>query len=825
MTTLSKVIENDRMQNILSEFSRLGDRCYLENAGASLYPQSLPLRVNQDLMKNVYMNPHTDKDTKDCIEQIRSSILRHFNTDSSNYSVIFTSGTTQALKLVVESFQFAFDQNEVLNCGSFVYLRDNHTSVLGLRELATEKNADIIHICHDDFLKALNPTEVTPSNSRKESYKNDGNTLLVYPAQSNFNGFKYPINCIQNIKDGCLNSYIKKHLCKVNCNWYVLLDAASYISTNKLDLSVNQPDFVCLSFYKIFGYPTGLGALLVKNTSINVLNEKKYFGGGTVDIVLSSEDYHVKKKVLHERFEDGTLPFLSIIALKHCFDTLNELIPRVISEDFMDTISYHTFYLAKDLYKQLNQLEHRNGNKAAIFYMDSDFTDIKKQGGIVTFSLMREDGSHIGYSEFQHMADLFNISVRTGCFCNSGSCQRHLNATNKEMKDMYKAGHKCGDEIDLVNGRPTGAIRVSFGYYNTFKDVDKLILMICRCFVKTKLKKPSRTMKHYKIGESKQKKCNEESMRLLSDDYYKKIAIIQEPSPFESEVSLKEIAIFPIKSCGAFKVNSSWKIGPKGFEYDREWMIVKDNGVCLTQKQNTRMCMIRPTIDLHNRWLILECKGMPTISVSLDQTANKQKNAMFCQSKVCTDIVCGYDCGDEVADWISNALEVSFLRLIRQSNDDVRVQKKKGEGDKNLLSLSNQAQYLLINKATVRWLSDKIQDPSFQDSVEELTDRFRGNIVIDTDQELAERDWHRVIIGKHEFKVDGQCSRCQMVCIDQKTGEKTVEPLRTISEQFGGKLRFGIYLSYIGPVDGSRDRLLKLNSPVKPIINDDDISR
>lgn len=64
-----------------------------------------------------------------------------------------------------------------------------------------------------------------------------------------------------------------------------------------------------------------------------------------------------------------------------------------------------------------------------------------------------------------------------------------------------------------------------------------------------------------------------------------------------------------------------------------------------------------------------------------------------------------------------------------------------------------------------------------------------------------------------------------MVCIDQQTGEKTVEPLRTISEQFSGKLRFGIYLSYVGAADGSKDRFLQIYSPVKPIINDDDISR
>lgn len=254
--------------------------------------------MNEDLLNNVYMNPHSDKYTKDCIEQIRCLILRHFKTDSSNYSVIFTSGSTQALKLVVESFQFAQDQND---CGSFVYLRDNHTSVLGLREIATDKNADIIHICHEEFLKTLDLADTTSASYRKENHKNDGNTLLVYPAQSNFNGYKYPVNCIQNIKDGCLNNYIKKHLCKPNCNWYVLLDAASYLSTSKLDLSVNQPDFVCLSFYKIFGYPTGLGALLVKNSSADVLNQKRYFGGGTVDIVLSNEDYHVKRNVLHER--------------------------------------------------------------------------------------------------------------------------------------------------------------------------------------------------------------------------------------------------------------------------------------------------------------------------------------------------------------------------------------------------------------------------------------------------------------------------------------------------------------------------------------------
>lgn len=116
-------------------------------------------------------------------------------------------------------------------------------------------------------------------------------------------------------------------------------------------------------------------------------------------------------------------------------------------------------------------------------------------------------------------------------------------------------------------------------------------------------------------------------------------------------------------------------------------------------------------------------------------------------------MVKGDDCGDEVADWISEACEVSYLRLIKQSNEDIRALKKYKETGQKLLSLSNQAQYLLINKATVRWLQDKIQDSLFHDSMDKLTDRFRGNIVIDMETELAELNWHKLLIGDHEFKV------------------------------------------------------------------------
>lgn len=191
------------------------------------------------------------------------------------------------------------------------------------------------------------------------------------------------------------------------------------------------------------------------------------------------------------------------------------------------------------------------------------------------------------------------------------------------MKEMYKAGHKCGDDFDLINGRPTGAIRASFGYYNTYDDVDKLIKMICRCFVASKLKKPKRTMyNQYEKRKSSngsalmQRFPTNTSFDAFNDQKYLQIFNSNhgqkspQATPTSNEIILTEIAIFPIKSCGAFKIRTAWKIGPKGFDFDREWMIVKDNGVCLTQKQTPRMCMICPKIDLKEKVLILTFKGV-----------------------------------------------------------------------------------------------------------------------------------------------------------------------------------------------------------------------
>lgn len=237
-------------------------------------------------------------------------------------------------------------------------------------------------------------------------------------------------------------------------------------------------------------------------------------------------------------------------------------------------------------------------------------------------------------------------------------------------------------------------------------------------------------------------------------------------------------------------INGSWKINNRGLEYDREWVIVNSsNGTALTQKHETRMCLIKPVIDLDRRKLRLEFDGMESIELPLENKNGQTRNAKICETKVCGDRIQGVDCGDEFADWLNRALSATDLRLIQQ-NPEV--------GRKNGISLSNQAQFLLVSEPSVLWLMNNVEEwDNEEQNVENIVSRFRGNLVIDDLEPLAETEFKEIRIGKLAFNIQGPCTRCQMICIDQTTGQKTTEPLRTIGKLFKGKMRFGIYLSHV----------------------------
>ncbi|NXI47277.1 MOCOS sulfurase, partial [Galbula dea] len=812
---------------------------YLDHAGSALFPESLLKAFTDDLRNNVYGNPHSQnissKLTYDTIEHVRYRILQHFHTTAEDYTVIFTSGCTAALKLVAEAFPW-IPEGTKQPSSRFCYLTDSHTSVVGMRGMTASMNVLSVPI---------KPKEIWFSEKNRLPAEEQNCTtphLFSYPAQSNFSGTKYPLSWIQDMKSGKLCPI------KVPGKWFVLLDAASYVSSSPLDLGVHQADFIPISFYKIFGFPTGLGALLVNNR-IAPLLRKSYFGGGTAAAYLAGEDFYIPRESIAERFEDGTVSFLDIIALKHGFDVLENLTGG------MEKIQQHTFALARYTYTVLSTLKYANGAPVVRIYSDTDFSSPDAQGPILNFNLLDENGEVIGFSQVEKMASLYSIHVRTGCFCNTGACQMHLGISKEDIQRNLQAGHVCGDDIDLVDGQPTGSVRISFGYMSSFEDAQTFLKFI----IATRLSKsdteipfqsslPKLTTEPVPAGHSSFNNADKLSptphimlKELRNNSSVTKTTGNWQPPEAEAEsmraavsktavptcrrdgkpITVTNIYLYPIKSCSAFEV-TEWPVGSQGLLYDRNWMVVNQNGVCITQKQEPRLCLVNPSVDLKKKLMIIQAEGMDPISISLEE--NTGKEAVICESKVCSHRVKTYDCGEGLASWFSVFLGHP-CRLIRQSSDNKnRSHQKNTKGLASAtnisLSLVNEAQYLLINVASILQLKEhisaRLEKPL---ELEELIQRFRANIVISAPESFEEEEWAEISIGVLQFQVVGPCSRCQIICIDQQSGERNREILQSLSAARGRKTNFGIYLMN-QPLPSSCPALLSVGSQVLPVLKE-----
>uniref|UniRef100_A0A1I8N1B6 Molybdenum cofactor sulfurase n=1 Tax=Musca domestica TaxID=7370 RepID=A0A1I8N1B6_MUSDO len=753
----------EEINEIAKEFKRVGDNTYLDHAGTTLYSERQVDAACKILKENLFCNPHTCKITGDMVDQVRYRILQHFNADASDYSCIFTANATAALKLLAETFNFGADDDQ----GNFYYCQENHTSVLGMRELVKTKNQFVL--TKDELLLNLNECRDKTFPSKDENAK----SLVVFSAQCNFSGYKMPLELVSKIQQhGLVNEGLQVAGQKIKetkkpSKFYVCLDAAAFVGTSYLDCSKVKPDFFCVSFYKMFGYPTGVGALIVSKRGQEAL-EKHYYGGGTVNIAMTRENFHEKRSGFISRFEDGTLPFLSIVSILEGFKTVERLIPSREGKSTIERISCHVFQLAQYAYRKLSTLRHSNGQPLLQFYNHNGYEDKQYQGGVLTFNILRKDGSYIGFAEVACLAAVHNIQLRTGCFCNPGACQGFLQLSNDDIRKQYESGHICSDYNDLVDGVPTGAVRISVGYMTRKEDLDQVIQMIEKCYLST---------------ETTEK-------RLALIDASRLPAALQH-IPERLKPQLKEVCIYPIKSCGSFKIQEPWPLQSTGLAYDRNWMIVDATGMAITQKHHSRLCLIKPVLILQKGLLEISFPGMSSVYVPIDleeQENNAIVNSTLCQSKVCNDLVTGYDCGDEVAHWLEDCLETPGLRLIKQHK-----QRKSQEGGTKEISLANQAQFLLINRSSVQWLAQKVT--SEKEPLQNTIDRFRANFVIETSSAFDENDMEMLSIGDTTFNVDGFCTRCQMICIDQHSGQKTTEPLRTIAREFEGKIRFGIYLS------------------------------
>jgi molybdenum cofactor sulfurtransferase len=427
------------------EFSRLntGEHVYLDYTGGGLYAES-QIRAHMDMLNEAVLgNPHSENPSSLAstrnVDAARDKIREFFNADSNEYEVVFTSNASGALKLVGESYQFEEGSRYVLTA-------DNHNSVNGIREFATMKGADVRYVPLNKVLRI--------DEAVLDQYFDGADTakanLFAFPAQSNFTGVKHPLQWIE-----------KAH----NKGFDVFLDAAAFVPTSQLDLSKFKPDFVGISFYKMFGFPTGVGALIARRAALKKL-QRPWFAGGTVRFASAQNELHLLQDS-GEAFEDGTLNYISIAGVTTGLGLLNSV--------GMTRINRHVNELTAMLLTELPKLKHSNGEPILAIYGPKT---TENRGGTIACNVLAPDGSEVDSKIIERRANKDNISLRTGCFCNPGAAEAAFHYNQVEsyrcFTEILPTGFNLQQFSACMKDMPVGAVRISVGIATNRDDILKL---------------------------------------------------------------------------------------------------------------------------------------------------------------------------------------------------------------------------------------------------------------------------------------------------------------------------------------------------------------
>lgn len=425
------------------EYERLDaeNHVYLDFTGGNLYSASQINRHLKFLSKQVLGNPHSFNPTSlaatQFVESARQAVLDFFN--ASDYLCIFTANASAALHIVGECYPFN-------NQSHLLLLSDNHNSVNGIREYCKHKGGNYSYSYVDPHNEMrINDDQLTID---LKLHFGINKKLFAYPAQSNVTGVKHDLNWIERAHDA---------------GWDVLLDAAAFVPTNTLDLSKVNPDFVSISFYKIFGYPTGLGCLLVHKDSFTKL-VRPDFAGGTVSLASVGVGRHLLLPG-HERFENGTVNYLSIPAVEIGLDYIDAI--------GMNNINERVTMLTGLLVDELTALCHHTG-ESLIRIVGPRST--KNRGGTIAMNFYNDKAHKYPAQDIEREANSLNISLRTGCFCNPGidELEHDINAT--DLANIFN-NIDNGDHYDVhsLSDKLRGSVRISVGFITNVSDVIKFV--------------------------------------------------------------------------------------------------------------------------------------------------------------------------------------------------------------------------------------------------------------------------------------------------------------------------------------------------------------
>ena len=429
-----------------AEYGRLDARgeVYLDWTGGGLHAESQVRRHLELLRGAVLGNPHSQNPssaaTTHLVESARRAVLEFFGASPEEYVAIFTANASGALKLVGESFPFGPGDRYLMTF-------DNHNSVNGIREFARARGAEIAYV--PVVLPDLRVDEVQ-LEAQLALARPGGHHLFAFPAQSNFSGVHHSLEWIAMAQAR---------------GWTVILDAAAFAPTNRLDLQRWHPDFVPLSFYKMFGYPTGVGCLLARRSALGRLR-RPWFAGGTITVAsVQGDRYYLAPG--EAAFEEGTLNYLALPAVEIGLEHLGSI--------GLDLVHARVQQLTGWLLRNLVDMRHANGSPLVRLYGPET---TERRGATIALNFRDAAGRPLDHQGIERLAGEAGISLRTGCFCNPGAGEVALGISKPELVACFTPPSErlTLDDFRLcIDGKNSGAVRISLGVASNFADVHRFV--------------------------------------------------------------------------------------------------------------------------------------------------------------------------------------------------------------------------------------------------------------------------------------------------------------------------------------------------------------
>jgi len=252
---------------------------------------------------------------------------------------------------------------------------------------------------------------------------------------------------------------------------------------------------------------------------------------------------------------------------------------------------------------------------------------------------------------------------------------------------------------------------------------------------------------------------------------------------------------YPVKSLRGESL-LSMRVGPRGPELDRHWMVVNDKGRFLTQRELPRMVLIRPHVL--DGGLRLTAPGKPSLEVF------SLRDAPPLEVQVWNDRCLARPMGEEADRWLSDFLGIP-CHLVEFPEEEHRQVDPSYAASGDETAFSDGFPFLLISQASLGDLNRRMPRPL-------PMERFRPNLVVEGCEPYAEDTWKRIRIGDLTFRVVKPCSRCVIPTVNPETGQREGnEPLKTLMtyRKEGNKVFFGQNLVHDG------EGVLEVGMPVE----------